>query len=120
MTTPTGHVNRSRSLIMKYPGGAFAYRHPRTFASLESVVGIWLVVLAAILCSVATGGERRCSWWRRCPSGLPTTSFSRSGARLQDARRDAPCTRQSSHPIPANFRADLARCYSMVRSKWRR
>ncbi len=56
MTTPTEHVTRSRTLIMKYPGGAFAYRHPRTFASLESVVGIWLVVLAAILCS---GGY----WW---------------------------------------------------------
>ena len=56
MTTPTEHVNRPRSLIMKYPGGAFAYRHPRTFASVEFVVGIWLVVLGAILCS---GGY----WW---------------------------------------------------------
>ena len=56
MTKPTEHINRSRSLIMKYPGGAFAYRHPRTSARVESAVGIWLVVLAAILCR---GGN----WW---------------------------------------------------------
>jgi hypothetical protein len=50
MTIPTEHVTRSRSLIMKYPGGAFAYRHPRSCASVEFVVGIWLVVLGAVLC----------------------------------------------------------------------
>ena len=38
-------------------GQAFACRHPRTFASVESVAGIWLPALAAILCS---GG-----YWRR-------------------------------------------------------
>jgi hypothetical protein len=56
MDTATEHVTRSRSLLMKYPGGAFAYRHPRFFASVEFVVGIWLVVLGALLC---WGGY----WW---------------------------------------------------------
>jgi hypothetical protein len=52
VTTPTTeHVTRSRALLMKYPGGAFAYRHPRAFASAESAVGIWLVILGVILCS---------------------------------------------------------------------
>ena len=56
MDTATEHVTRSRSLLMKYPGGAFAYRHPRFFASVEFVVGIWVVVVGALLCS---GGY----WW---------------------------------------------------------
>ncbi len=55
-STLTEHVTRSRALIMKYPGAAFAYRHSRTFASVESVVGIWMVVLGAIL---IWGGY----WW---------------------------------------------------------
>jgi hypothetical protein len=69
MGTPTGLAARSRALIMKYPGAAIAYRHPRTFASAESVVGIWLVVPGAIL---IWGGY----WWGvasvvgRCPSGV--------------------------------------------------
>ena len=41
---------------MKYPGGAFAYRHPRTCASVKSAVGIWLVILGGILCSFGY-------WW---------------------------------------------------------
>jgi hypothetical protein len=56
MTTPTEHVTRSRSLIMKYPGGAFAYRHPRACASVEFVVGIWLIIIGAILCAYGY-------WW---------------------------------------------------------
>ncbi len=56
MSTPTEHVTRSRSLIMKYPGGAFAYRHPRTVASMEFVVGIWLLILGVILCAYGY-------WW---------------------------------------------------------
>jgi hypothetical protein len=43
-------------LLMKYPGAAFAFRHSRFFASVQVVVGIWLVVLGAILC---WGGY----WW---------------------------------------------------------
>jgi hypothetical protein len=56
MNAATERVTRSRSLIMKYPGGAFAYRHPRACASVDSVVGIWLVVLGAILCGFGY-------WW---------------------------------------------------------
>jgi hypothetical protein len=56
MNAATQHATRSQSLLKKYPGGAFAFRHPRFFAAAETVVGIWLIVLAAILCS---GGY----WW---------------------------------------------------------
>jgi hypothetical protein len=42
---------------------------------------------SASFCSVrATGGQCRCSWWRRCPSGPAATSFSRApGASLRHA-----------------------------------
>jgi hypothetical protein len=56
VTTPTEHVTRSRSLIMKYSGkhSPIATSGP---ASVESVVGTWLLAPGAILCS---GG-----YWRR-------------------------------------------------------
>jgi hypothetical protein len=54
MTTATGHVTHTRSVIMKFPGGGFGYRHPRTLGAAEIVVGMWVVFLEA-----ATAPERR-------------------------------------------------------------
>jgi hypothetical protein len=56
MNATTEHVTRSRSLLMKYPGSAFAFRHPRPCAIVESLVGIWVVIIASILCSYGY-------WW---------------------------------------------------------
>ena len=56
MNTATGHVTRTRSVMMKFPGGGFGYRHPRTIGATEIVVGTWVVALGAILC---WGGY----WW---------------------------------------------------------
>jgi len=86
MTTPTEHVTRSRYLIMKYPGehSPIATPGPLPGWNLPSVSG-WSSSLP-FCAGVATGGECHCSWWRRCPSGSPTNSFSRaSEGSLQDA-----------------------------------
>jgi hypothetical protein len=56
MTTAAGHDTRTRSTLMRFPGGGFGYRHPRTIGATQVVVGVWLVVLGAILC---WGGY----WW---------------------------------------------------------
>jgi hypothetical protein len=39
---------------MKFPGGGFGYRHPRTIGVTEIAVGMWVVFLEA-----ATAPERR-------------------------------------------------------------
>jgi hypothetical protein len=49
MTTATGHATRTRSVIMKFPGGGFGYRHPRTIGVTEIVVGMWVVFLSVLL-----------------------------------------------------------------------
>jgi hypothetical protein len=36
---------------MKFPGGEFGYRHPRTIGALEIVVGMWVVFLGILLLS---------------------------------------------------------------------
>ena len=51
MTTATGHATRTRSVIMKFPGGGFGYRHPRTIGAVEIVVGMWVVFLSILLLS---------------------------------------------------------------------
>jgi hypothetical protein len=56
MATAGGHPTRTQSAIAKFPGGGFGYRHPRTIGTVEVVVGVWLVVLAAILCGTGY-------WW---------------------------------------------------------
>jgi hypothetical protein len=48
--------NVTQSLIMRLPAGAFVYRHPKAFGSMYLVVGSWLVMLGAILCSFGF-------WW---------------------------------------------------------
>jgi hypothetical protein len=47
-------LTHTRSVIMKFPGGGFGYRHPRTLGAAEIVVGMWVVFLEA-----ATAPERR-------------------------------------------------------------
>ena len=56
MTTAAGHDTRTRSTLMRFPGGGFGYGHPRTIGATQVLVGVWLVVLGAILC---WGGY----WW---------------------------------------------------------
>ena len=56
MNTAAGHATRTRSVIMKFPGGEFGYRHPRTIGAVEIAVGVWLVVLGFLL---LWGGY----WW---------------------------------------------------------
>jgi hypothetical protein len=51
MTTATGHATRTRSVIMKIPGGGFGYRHPRTIGVTEIVVGKCVVFLSVLLLS---------------------------------------------------------------------
>jgi hypothetical protein len=41
---------------MKYPGGRFAYRHPRTLGVTEIIVGMWVVFLGILVLSQG-------SWW---------------------------------------------------------
>jgi hypothetical protein len=76
MNTATENATRTRSVIMKLPGGPFTYRHagsaPVWNASLVSGASS-----AFFWSGTAIGGEYCPSWWRRCPSGSPTTSFSR-------------------------------------------
>jgi hypothetical protein len=51
MNTATGHATHTRSVIMKFPGGGFGYRHPRTLGAAEIVVGMWVVFLGILLLS---------------------------------------------------------------------
>ena len=44
MNTATENATRTRSVIMKLPGGPFTYRHARVCASVECVAGLWCVV----------------------------------------------------------------------------
>lgn len=49
MATATGHMTRTRSFIIKFPGGGFGYRHPRTIGAVEIVVGLWVLFLTVVL-----------------------------------------------------------------------
>jgi hypothetical protein len=44
MNTATENATRTRSVIMKLPGGPFTYRHARVGASVECAAGLWCVV----------------------------------------------------------------------------
>jgi hypothetical protein len=44
MNTATENATRTRSVIMKLPGGPFTYRHARVCAGVECVAGLWCVV----------------------------------------------------------------------------
>jgi len=55
MNTVTENVTRTRSVIMKLPGGLFTYRYARVCASVECVAGLWCVVGVLLV---------RDSYWR--------------------------------------------------------
>lgn len=56
MKTPTENVTPSRSVIMKLLARPFDYRHPQATGAVRLVVGIWWLILGALLIS---GGF----WW---------------------------------------------------------
>ena len=51
MNTATVHATRTQSMLMKFPGGRFGYRYPRSLGTAEIVVGVWLVFLGILLLS---------------------------------------------------------------------
>jgi hypothetical protein len=51
MNTATVHATRTQSMLMKFPGGRFGYRYPRSLGAVEIVVGVWLVFLGILLLS---------------------------------------------------------------------
>jgi len=51
MNTATVHATRTQSILMKFPGGRFGYRYPRSLGAAEIVVGVWLVFLGILLLS---------------------------------------------------------------------
>jgi hypothetical protein len=95
MNTATVHATRTQSMLMKFPGGRFGYRYPRSLGAVEIVVGVWLVFLGILLLSQGY-------WWAVALLAVaPATNFSHaSGASLQ---------RAVGRPFPSlNSRSSLA------------
>ncbi len=55
MTTATGHATRTRSVIMKFPGGDSAIATPGPSAPRKLTVGMWAVFLSVLLLSQGYG-----------------------------------------------------------------
>lgn len=55
----TDDVTLPSALLMRILVRPFVYRHPRAWGGLEAAVGLWLIILGAILCSADF-------WWEPC------------------------------------------------------